>query len=483
MRWISLAIFAVTIFNKKVHGQAGQDEIIRMLFSDGRQISNFSYVDWKFVPESERPFNEQPQYLLKNKHGLYVFLNGTGRLYEVVPGAERIDYVRVDSTRHFGYNIGSFPFVFRDTLYNLGGYGLWRINGQLRAYVPKTEQWDIVKLNREIPLMYGWENTLLWYDLNGGRVFIGFETARDEAVRDTALSETHFTYRVSCLDLLTKNWKELGTLSSYIKELVPTLANITSSPWGQLLLAGNKFMILDYANNRVMSFKPATEQLIVSALAPHIGSHLFYFKDSVLFAANLGLGRLDSFTLSIKNFDVTTYPVFDSSASMRNQEKNVTLLFWLSLFISTSFGGLVYYYLLRRARRFSSDKLLLVKEQPSEHSSHLANLRNIRLEQRELSVLYLIYSNSSNAETTSIDEINRALGLTRRSTEIQKKQRSEVIASVNKKFKYIFATNRNVLQKQRSTFDKRSFDYFIDNDYFHEAGTLLAAADEEVAPK
>jgi hypothetical protein len=35
-------------------------------------------------------------------------------------------------------------------LYSYGGYGFWRLNGQLRSYNFTDKEWDIVPVNDEI---------------------------------------------------------------------------------------------------------------------------------------------------------------------------------------------------------------------------------------------------------------------------------------------------------------------------------------------
>ncbi|MFN9958774.1 MAG: hypothetical protein ACK55I_37255, partial [bacterium] len=60
-----------------------------------------------------------------------------------------------------------------------------------------------------------------------------------------------------------------------------------------------------------------------------------------------------------------------------------------------------------------------------------------------------------------IDEINRVIGVANRSNEIQKRMRSDLIGSINQKLGIITKDKKPVIDKQRSEFDKRSFEYFI----------------------
>ena len=80
----------------------------------------------------------------------------------------------------------------------------------------------------------------------------------------------------------------------------------------------------------------------------------------------------------------------------------------------------------------------------------------------EIEVLKLVVANSQKATLTSIDELNKVLGVTKKNVEIQKKQRSDVISSINKKYSYIKNGNGELIERKQAEFDKRSFEYYID---------------------
>jgi hypothetical protein len=84
------------------------------------------------LPVADTPYNRFPQELLKTKEGLFMFVNGSGRLYQLFDKDTCIQLQRIDSTFYSGYNLGSFPFVYDDSIYSLDGYGILRFNGQLK---------------------------------------------------------------------------------------------------------------------------------------------------------------------------------------------------------------------------------------------------------------------------------------------------------------------------------------------------------------
>ena len=82
-------------------------------------------------------------------------------------------------------------------------------------------------------------------------------------------------------------------------------------------------------------------------------------------------------------------------------------------------------------------------------------------------------SNSSKQLTTSIEALNNVLGVTKKVNDIQKKQRSDVMSSINKKFSFLSQTEQPIIDKTRTDVDKRSFEYFIANERLDEVKAVI----------
>ncbi len=80
----------------------------------------------------------------------------------------------------------------------------------------------------------------------------------------------------------------------------------------------------------------------------------------------------------------------------------------------------------------------------------------------EREVLKAISGNSQKGKLTSIDELNKVLGVNKKSIEVQKKQRSDIISSINKKYTFIKKNDSDLIERKQAEFDKRSFEYYID---------------------
>ena len=105
----------------------------------------------------------------------------------------------------------------------------------------------------------------------------------------------------------------------------------------------------------------------------------------------------------------------------------------------------------------SEDTNALSEETKENNGSNHQQL----FDEKELQLLLLLIDNSAKGKTTSIDDLNKVMGLTKKPVEIQKKQRSDTITSINKKYSFTTRSDEPIIEKNRTEFDKRSFEYFI----------------------
>lgn len=441
-------------------GTVSDSRLISSLIMDNKPVPFISWPGQQYLTLSDKPFNTFPQNLIKSGKELYVFVNGSGRLYRISRKGDNINFVRVDSTSNFGYNIGSFGFSYKNHIYNLGGYGYWRMNGQLRVFNQRAQQWDIVKLNKEIPVLTGKTEGMLWYDILEGKIYTAYYIIRDEAIKTTNLDETQFVYDVMMLDLQKLEWTRLGSLSSFLKDKFQITKPITMSPWGQLISIGDKISLLDYKNNRIATLDVHKEQY-QSLIREGWGSS-FYFRDSTLFFGNNSI--LDSLEMRHTDFILINEPLYTEEENLSRFKKSTGYVFFA---ISLSLFGITA-ILIRNFR--------LKKEKNKKNLRQLSNINTSTqkiFDELEIQLLTLLIHNTSAGNPTSIEEQNKVLGLTRKTQEIQKKQRSDIILGINRKYSFITKSEDPIIKKNRTEFDKRSFEYFIDYSRLEEVIGLL----------
>lgn len=470
MRLIIALVF--TIFSLVVHAQ---NFPVKHLMQDSVPVAFITPAKNFYFNLGDTNHNKyKPQQFIKNGKALYLFLNGTGRLYETsVDNSNTCMFNRIDVTDHFGYNISSFGFTYNNRIYNLGGGGLWHKNGQLRVFNTKAKEWDIVKLNREIPILY--DENLLWYDIKSKKIYIGFYSTINDAVKANT-TENKLVYDVMALDLQTTNWTKLGELSNYLKLNNAQLKPVAMSPWGLVVCVDSKFSLLDYKNNQVLSLE-ATKDNDYQSLQRNEPSGNCYFKDSTLYYGNNVAKTLDSIPLHYTDFKPTGEVVYttDPITAVTNY------LPWI-IFLLVAFVGFSTYYILKYmvGVKMSRKIATVLTQTLTEKSLKFNNVTNNAIittpyfEEKEIQVLQLLYDNSINETTTSIDAFNNVLGVTKKATDIQKKQRSDVINSINKKFAFISKNEQPLIDKNRTEFDKRSFEYFIAIDRLGEVKVVIS---------
>lgn len=433
--------------------------LIEFLLKGKKEISYISWSRENFFSTGDSTFDTYPQNLIKTKDDLFVFINGSGRIYKVSKDLNGLSFSRIDSTSHFGYNIGSFGFNYREKLYSLGGYGFWRMNGQLRVFNEQEKEWDIIKLNKEIPFITGLTEGLLWYDTKNEKFYSGFYIHKDEAVKSNGLGDSEYIYEVMLLDLKGKLWNKIGDLNLYIQKKIQQIKPITMSPWGQLVLIGEKINLLDFKNNKILSLNinHTNYQTIIRS---HWGS-VFYFSDSTLIFANKN--KIDSVKFKYSDFKNTNEPLFTKASS--DGYKFLTAQNISYLFILISMLLLSYIYFLRKRINLKNGNDNFVLKSASEPQTLFDEL--------EIQLLELLIRNTESGKTTTTDEQNKVLGLSKKNSEIQKKQRSDIIVNINKKFAFITKNKEPIIQKRRTDIDKRAFEYFLDYSRIKELKSFI----------
>lgn len=433
--------------------------LIEALLKEKKEISYISWSRVNFFSTGDSTFDTYPQNLIKTKNDLFVFINGSGRIYKVYKDLNGLSFTRIDSTSHFGYNIGSFGFNYREKLYSLGGYGFWRMNGQLRVFNDREKEWDIIKLNKEIPFITGLTEGLLWYDSKNEKFYNGFYIHKDEAVKSSGLGDSEYIYEVMLLDLKGKIWNKIGDLNPYIQKKIQQIKPITMSPWGQLVLIGEKIHLLDFKNNKILSLNinhPNYQTIIRSHW-----SSVFYFSDSTLIFANKN--KIDSVKFKYSDFNNTNEPLFTKASS--DGYKFLTAQNISYLFILISMLLLSYIYFLRKRINLKNGNDNFVLKSASEPQTLFDEL--------EIQLLELLIRNTESGKTTTTDEQNKVLGLSKKNSEIQKKQRSDIILNINKKFAFITKNEEPIIQKRRTDIDKRAFEYFLEYSRIKELKSFI----------
>ena len=439
--------------------------ILERAAAENQGLILFSLSNKTILPLPDLPgnFANSGVSFAKKKDQLYMLPQGTGRVYQLTgePGART--WVRIDSTFFTGYNFGFFSFILDDKIYSFGGNGLWHTNGNLRFYNETGHEWEALLLNESIP----------WAGHTQGNGFLQLDTLRKKmTIRPAGVSENNILkssrdsmhgQNIYQLDIPSGEWTKLGNAKDTGFIMMAQL------PWG---LVVNQNTVLDFENNRLLHFNDALRNKMRGLTLEATRDNLLFLSfaiDSTLYFGNL-TDPYDSLVISRAALVDTGIPIYtkEETSAILTTEDTQSIIIFLLVIISLTLAFL-YWKKIRPQPMVAAINLPhpepTAVAQPDNAPEKSVRFRSTRildlLEERERTLLAYLYEHSVDERLTTIEEINKVIGVVNRSNEIQKRMRSDLIGSINLKLNIITKDKKPVIDKQRSEFDKRSFEYFI----------------------
>ncbi|NBT16133.1 MAG: hypothetical protein EBS95_07280, partial [Chitinophagia bacterium] len=240
-------------------------------------------------------------------------------------------------------------------------------------------------------------------------------------------------------------------------------------PWGLLV---NQNTVLDFENNRLLHFNDELRNKMRGLTLEATRDNLLFLSfaiDSTLYFGNL-TDPYDSLVISRAALVDTGIPIYtkEEPPAILTTEDTQSIIILLLVIISLTLAFL-YWKKIRPQPMVAAINLPhpepTAVAQPDNAPEKSVRFRSTRildlLEERERTLLAYLYEHSVDERLTTIEEINKVIGVANRSNEIQKRMRSDLIGSINLKLNIITKDKKPVIDKQRSEFDKRSFEYFI----------------------
>jgi len=409
-----------------------------------------------------------PYDLLKKKDGLYAHIGATGIIYRIseTAGGDSVMFRRMDRTTHFGYNINAFGFTLGGRIYNLGGYGYWRWNGQLREYNDRMKEWHIIPLSRELCVVNSGSNSFVWLDSVDNRVFVLRTMLGNEAVQNDPLRWGDTAYTLNMKD---QRWVPLG-LSPRIDVSNDVELILASLDSGLLLHARGGIEYWNFLSNKI---RLILNDSIRAELLTQEGNQYIWYENGQLLIGDAHTGALDSMRMGPDDF-------FDSGRTVyipfRRSIGNMGA--WIGVLV---LGASVFMWH-RRKRRDSPVISGSVSDQKVESAERNAEalsdedatsveeiistapaLNQDLFDAVEWSLLKLLHQHSLEpGRTTSTQEVNRILGVANKTLDMQKRKRSDVLRSINRKYQLVFPERTGeLILKERSEQDGRQSEYRI----------------------
>ena len=274
------------------------------------------------------------------------------------------------------------------------------------------------------------------------------------AFEDPATGESYTKYIITLLDVPNRKNTELGDLNPLLSKFFPDpnhIRRIINSPrLNGTFVAFNpdNIFLLDFENNAVFRLINKNIKDVFFGKSDGSGAvQLFESGDSIYYCKSTDTTlQLYSFSISRKDFVREQYPLFIPYNGI-----NEKLLMLIPIFFIIVSVMLIILYI--RKKRYASNHFNENKEE--------VNYSEIEFNPLEFELIKKMANAQGELKSFSVEDINAALGLSRKTIEIQKKVRNETINRINHKFKIIFNVNDELIERIRLEEDRRYYIYSI----------------------
>lgn len=440
-----------------------QNALLHHLLRDTNTISRITLSMDPIIPQPS-PFDKNFQQLIKSKSALYIFIDGTGRIYKSSSWDNNwVNFERIDSTSFFGYNKGSQKFIVGDTIFSFGGYGFWHFNGLLSYFTPRKE-WEMLQLNKEIPYfeIYDRISSISQFDINSSRFYFSAVPIGQQTVINADVNDSFYVF-----DLHKRYLRAIGKSTFSKSEFVRYSENRkVETPFGILMdspFDDNRDFLFNLQNNQIfISENRVIQQLIPSSA--YTNNNLLFYQNGYLFVSAFPFTKIDSLKFDFRKFKLIDSKIYDTVGHRSDTARFYKLVKYgiyiegLVIFILL----VVMFYLFRSKKNYNAFNSTQEATQVDELLSSL-----------EKQLLKQFINKIEKNEFCSTEELNTLLGVALKSTEIKKKARTDFITKVNYKLKQYFSMSEDVIVRNRSEEDKRSYLYSISKELISAVKELI----------
>jgi hypothetical protein len=398
--------------------------------------------------------------LLLYKGAPVIIENGSGRIYASTFNFNSLQ--RLDSTIHSGYCYGASILIYKDTIFSIGGYGFWKLNGTLRYFDQSTSEWSFFPTDREIPFADG-VNSFSYYNHTKGILYLLYEDNSSETVYPSG-STKNKGVKIAKLNLRDKIWGSFeGNLDSKWANHISDLSDIINGPQG-LILNSKKFrslLYLDFEENTVYKL-PQEFRIKKIQLSNSLANYITFWEKDSLVLYNYTNHNIAKIHLEKKERIGPVFSEINNSSIVSFQHKWIDYALICSLFVAV--------FIIVKAR-YKKESIQVTSSKTVDKVYSSKEFFQL-LNHDEKAILSLILNNSIKDKKTTIDEINKAMGIQSRPYKIQNNMRAEVISKINKTYAAFNEIGDEIIVRNQAAFDKRFKEYQINNRYLKKLNEL-----------
>lgn len=393
----------------------------------------------KILPLSGTSFAPNSQELIKHNGKIYIFLAQTGFIFQMdQPQGDSVVFRKIDNTININYNIDCTNFIYKDQIYNYGGYGFWSMYSHFRKFNKVDMEWDIQPTNIEV-----FSASYNWFSPKEGRLYAPFQKIINKAIKDRKFSNGVFDYTSYYLDISTADWIKIGKVSTELIKLINQTNSYLGYEYdnGRIFVLNDEVYLFDYINNKI--YKSTKSDLNQFFIRGAIETTMFFYKGK-FYKYEVAAQTFKTWDLKINEFQLMSFPIWGNDY--------MNLIFILAICLVIILLGLSIWFL---------NKSIQKKIEMAQLKVLKTKTMNQAFTETETSLIQLLINANVAKKNVEIAEINHVLGIKDKNIGLQKKVRSDVINAINDKYIFITQDENNLIASVRKEDDKRYFEYFI----------------------
>jgi hypothetical protein len=385
-------------------------------------------------------FGPNKQELIKHHGKIYLMLAQTGFIFEMSePQGDSVVFRKIDNTVNINYNISCTNFIYKDQIYNYGGYGFWNKFSNVRKYNKIDKEWDIQPTNIEVFSADRYE----WFSPKEGRLYVPLQKMENKGLKDPKFKDGGFNYASYYLDIKTLDWVKIGKLSNELIKLINEKSNYGNIPHddGRFFIINDEAYLFDYVHNKIYkSIKADLNQFFIR----NTNDVTIFFYKGKYYKYLPGLQNFVTWDIHSNDLRLLDFPIWETDYT------NLMIAFAICFVIILIFL-LIWLFKQSVKKKIEQAQLKVLKTKTV----------NQAFTETETSLIQLLLNSSNTKQNVEISAINHVLGIKEKNVGLQKKVRSDVINAINDKYSFITQGENNLIGSVRKEDDKRFFEYFI----------------------
>ncbi len=342
------------------------------------------------LPLAGTTFGPNKQELIKHQGKIYLFLAQTGFIFEMSePQGDSVVFRKIDNTININYNISCTNFIYKDQIYNYGGYGFWNKFSNVRKYNKIDKEWDIQPTNIEVFSADRYD----WFSPIEGRLYVPFQKMENKGLKDPKFKDDGFEYSSYYLDIKTFDWVKTGKLSNELIKLINEKSNYGNIPHddGRFFLINDEAYLFDYVHNKLYKSKKADLNQFFIRNSSDVT--LFFYKGKY-YKYIPGLQNFVTWEIHSNDLQLLDFPIWE-------QDYTNLMIALASCFMIILIALFIWLFKQSVKKRIENAQLKLLK----------TKTMNQAFTETEISLIQLLIKANSAKQNVEIAEINRVLGI------------------------------------------------------------------------